>query len=395
MSNKSPKWSRHLNAFFSFVGYVVVVTIVIAVSLELAARGVLLFSHRSESASQPVAANPAYDGYPWTSAVLAEEQQRWSHAVRGTYQPFLIWGVTPWHGRFVNTDQIEGGIWRRTANPTSGRCADPNAHRFKVWLFGGSTVFGTGIPDFATVASTLSRSLNSGNSDCFYVVNMGVEGYVSNQELLLLGEELKKGLKPDIAVFYDGVNDAYAGAFAPGIPTAHLNLDRISARVEGRLASKIEFLDSSYALRLARRALMRSQTDKPTAISDSSGISQVKATIDNYCANMSQIKALAVAYGFKAYFFWQPAFWFGTKPLVPFERKLSTERGNEALRSMHAVYEAAEQRSQLPGSGFVFLGHIFDSNSAPLYLDSWMHLGQKGNEIVGERLAGEIRAQLR
>ncbi len=37
---------------------------------------------------------------------------------------------------------------------------------------------------------------------------------------------------------------------------------------------------------------------------------------------MKLVHTLATAYGFKTYFFWQPALAFGAKPLGPFEQEL-------------------------------------------------------------------------
>lgn len=83
-------------------------------------------------------------------------------------------------------------------------------------MFGGSTVYGIGPPDSATIPSYLSRELNVDPSTCLDVTNLGAEGYVTNQEPILLIQQLKAGRRPDIAVFYDGINDSLVGGFALG-----------------------------------------------------------------------------------------------------------------------------------------------------------------------------------
>ena len=92
------------------------------------------------------------------------------------------------------------GNLRRTANPLSPACNQ--APRKVIWMFGGSTIFGFGVPDAETVPSHLSRELNSSGPACFVILNAGVEGYVTNQELLLLLEALKTGQRPDMVIFY-------------------------------------------------------------------------------------------------------------------------------------------------------------------------------------------------
>jgi hypothetical protein len=88
------------------------------------------------------------------------------------------------------------GTLRRTINQ-SGTCDNP----VRIWVFGGSTVFGMGVPDWATMPSQLLAVLNEGSLGCVQVTNLGVEAYVSTQEVLLLLEELKAGRRPDITVF--------------------------------------------------------------------------------------------------------------------------------------------------------------------------------------------------
>jgi lysophospholipase L1-like esterase len=116
---------------------------------------------------------------------------------------------------------MELGTWRRTIQSMGQGCSRAKAR--KVWVFGGSTIFGIGTPDSATIPSYLSRELNAHSSDCVEVTNLGAEGYVTNQELILLLQQLKAGHRPDIAVFYDGVNESLVGGFSPGVPTAHWN----------------------------------------------------------------------------------------------------------------------------------------------------------------------------
>jgi lysophospholipase L1-like esterase len=153
-------------------------------------------------------------------------------------------------GRDTAARQTSNGVWRRTINSTG-----PGCEKLELWMFGGSTLYGTGVPDWATLPSFLSRDLNSAQLGCVVVTNFGVEGYVTNQEVMLLMEQLKIGRHPNIVIFYDGVNDSYAGAVEPGIPRAHVSLSIIKALVEGTLAGRLDFLRNSYALQLAGMAV--------------------------------------------------------------------------------------------------------------------------------------------
>ena len=262
-------------------------------------------------------------------------------------------------------------------------------------MFGGSTLYGTGVPDFATLPSYLSRDLHLAGMACVMVSNFGAEGYVTNQELIVLMEQLKAGRRPNLVIFYDGVNDAYAGAVSPGMPSAHISLRNIKARMEGSLAGRLDFLRNSSALQLAM--LATNSVRRVHAAASENGETQLKAaaTLDNYEANLRMAQTLARAYGFRVLSFWQPALVYGNKPLAPFEMRIA---GNQAwantFHTLHAVYAEAERRGEGRGD-FVFLGRIFDSTNEPFYIDKWMHLAPKGNEYVAREIARYVPENLR
>ena len=83
----------------------------------------------------------------------------------------------------------------------------PDPHNLNVFAFGGSTMFGWGLPDWQTIPSFLQEelSLYSRKPVCLY--NFGTSNYYSTQERICLEQLLSKGLKPDIAIFLDGLND--------------------------------------------------------------------------------------------------------------------------------------------------------------------------------------------
>ena len=378
-----PRSAASFTQYFAILGYAVVSLVVVLTLLELGARVGWFAYHwvHADPDENLAETSPAFAGYPWTAEFWKEEKLRWkSH--QGSYVPFRIWGVAEWHGNYVNTDDTGMGTWRRTINPPSGPCEK----RTSVWMFGGSTLYGTGVPDWATLPSYLSHELNNGMRSCVSVTNLGVEGYVTNQELILLIEQLKAGRHPDVVIFYDGVNDAYAGAISPGIPSAHMTFEAIKARVEGSIASRLDFLRDAYSLRLARIAVGSLRRAGSAAPSVAGSRAKAVAVLDNYEANLRIARALGEAYNFKVYCFWQPAVVFGRKPLVPFEQKLGNFDGTRTFRVLAAVYQEAESRASSTRS-FVFLGSTFDSVKEPLYIDRWMHLSPLGNELIAQAIA--------
>jgi lysophospholipase L1-like esterase len=227
------------------------------------------------------------------------------------------------------------------------------------------------------------------------VTNFGAEGYVTNQELILLMEQLKADRHPDLVIFYDGVNDSYTGAVSPGIPKAHMSLSNIKARVEGTLGSRLDFLRSSHILQLASAAvnsLRRPGTANPNV---GEVESKAAATLDNYETNLRLVRILGEADGFRVFCFWQPAFVYGHKPLAPFEIRIAdNEATKNTFRILTAVYEQAGRRAAMDGT-FAFLGEMFDSVKEPVYIDKWMHLSPTGNELVARSLAKAVEDGLK
>jgi lysophospholipase L1-like esterase len=379
--------SRSVSVCFSFLGYTFVVVTLLAAFLELASWAIWSIHPVSREAEQR--ASPVYAGVNWAQEFWREESLRRQQS--RTYVPFRIWGVPEWHGKFINNDQGETGIVRRTINPANCGAVHPTT----VWTLGGSTMYGTAVPDFATIPSYLSRDLNAGSRDCFLVHNLGVEGYVSDQELILLEEQLKAGGRPDIVIFYDGVNDSSLAWAPSGHPVSHFTFGMVKSRIEGSLSARLDFLQKSYTLQLTRAALARHQSASSFGALVAKQQPNVISVFGNYEGNMHLAHVLSEAYGFRLYCFWQPLLTYGHKPLVPFEQQMSardstgTSAESAWFLTMNAVYREAERQASSDGL-YVFLGGLFDSNREPLYVDE-AHLGPRGNEIVAHAMVARIR----
>ena len=376
--------------FFGILGRSVATLIVVAILAELCSFALLLAYGRFHRDPLVPQKSPAYDNEKWGREFWTEQSAFWAQA-RSNYLPFMVWGVRKWHGKFINTDDTEMGTWRRTVQAASDGCGNMAARR--VWVFGGSTVYGIGTPDWATIPSYLSRELNTDPTACVEVTNLGVEGYVTNQEVILLSQQLKAGRKPDIAIFYDGINESLVGGFSPGIPTTHSNFDMIKTRFENGPDSKLVLLNNSHLFQLIRLLLENYGQKGLPSFSDAELTTKAKATLQNYETNLRFVHLLETAYGFKTYFFWQPTLAYGAKPLAPFEEELkearSKELGGRVHRGLKAVYKEAETRSAASES-FFFLGHVFDKVQELIYVDEF-HLDPGGNQIIAQSIAQALR----
>ena len=321
----------------------------------------------AQNASAAYIQSPVYEGFPGRDEFWREQRR----AKRGAnFEPYYHWRRGAFVGKFTNTSP--DGVRLTVKNNIA-----PDAR--KIFLFGGSTLWGTGSPDRNTIPSELQALLGPK----FDVYNYGESGYVSTQELNYLLYKLSLGDIPDTVIFYDGVNDGYAGAYSPSIPRDPQKLreeNKISSGTLTDLASL--FTKSNYYEFFFREKGQRNwdlQVEKKIESNSSS-------VIDMYEAHIKQIKALSNEYGFKALFFWQPNLYSLNRNMNDFERSIINLSSPVLIKSQKAVYEAAKARlTGRQNEAIYFLGDIFDELDEPIYID-WMHIGPNGNKIVARRM---------
>ncbi len=121
------------------------------------------------------------------------------------------WMVHPWTGltmrpfrsRFLNID--DNGL--RVGIPVDS--AHAGEKPLVIWAFGGSTLFGWGLADAYSIPSLLQVELQKRlPKRQVKVVNFAIPIYNSSQELALFAANLREA-KPDMAFFFDGINDVW------------------------------------------------------------------------------------------------------------------------------------------------------------------------------------------
>ncbi len=190
--------------------------------------------------------------------------------------PALQMMMRPAKGEFYNSGP-EGT--RRSCNQTQlePKIADPSvsaqSHTEQarsnrsylnnaIWMFGGSTTYGSGVADCETIASYL----NEFDTDNRYI-NFGVESRGQNPEIDHLMLLLRKGYQPKAVLFFDGLNDLdinvlqqplFSTFEAPAIPQQpyYFALQNDGAAYWGNLITRMPLLT------------LVSSSFKPTTISD-------------------------------------------------------------------------------------------------------------------------------
>jgi hypothetical protein len=298
------------------------------------------------------------------------------------YHPYVTWRRAPFKGKFINVD-------RQGVRLTPG--AECSGKAYRVFAFGGSTMWGTGSPDWGTIPAYLQAGFKSRRDGPVCVTNFGESGFVSTQGVIQLMLELQSGNVPDSVIFYDGVNDVYA-AYQSGRPV-HQNLDRIAARLEThkRSPSIVEWIETSYSFSLFKRL-----TDTPGPKSGNSpkvvtyktmGIDPATlsdAVTQVYLRNYKIVNGLAKEYGFNFFFFWQPVIAMGEKPLTGEEQKIKLKIDPALVELYEPAYRSI-QRAVDKYEKLHYMAEIFNDYNSEIWIDPH-HVTPVGNRIIAQKM---------
>lgn len=323
--------------------------------------------------SDPRAALPVYDAFP-------DREQLWKDFGQLTtrFEPYVHWQWSPITTTHIT---IEPNGLRRTIK-------QPEPHAKKVFVMGGSTVWGTGAPDHLTIPSLLQAALGSD----YDVHNFGGTGYVSTQELNQLLKALSDGTIPDYVIFYDGNNDGYAGAYSPAVPRDPQNL-RKRAEVQAEVGRSIalRLISDLYEHSNYSKLFWRMRRQRWDNGIEGKEAELAKQVLDYYEANIRQVRALAKEYGFKAYFFWQPNLMNPLRQPVAYEAGTMENESPVFIESQrHVYYEAKKRLANRQQEGIFFLADIFNDIPSPVYLD-WSHTSPDGNRIIATAIFGMMK----
>ena len=328
----------------------------------------------------PLAELPLYKDFKAARSYWAEVGESWKGLL---YEPYHLWRRQKFSGRYVNIN--ENGIRFTYYN------ADPAIKGVKkIFMFGGSTLWGTGAPDRQTIPSYLAKILNGG-SGRYYVRNYGETGFVSTQELNRLISEVKRGDIPDVAIFYDGINDASCGAgelFALNSPSYHGYMnDRFKLMFKrSKIVNLQEILKATYIYRAVDHVRFKLNPHPewpwqkaPEREKTEAARLAAKYWLDNYRI----ASAVGREYGFKVIFLLQPNIYTGRKILQGYEAEMLEFRQDNQT----AVYADIRGMIKLGGYPGVYdITDVFESVSEPVYVD-WAHTGPLGNYYVADRIS--------
>jgi lysophospholipase L1-like esterase len=341
---------------------------------------VLEYGYRLQASirrSKPAGAAPArdstqhpYAGQEWFTVFLGRQGLK---ALNYDLDPYRGYRLGPLKTRFINIDS--GG-----ARLTFEMPYDPATAR-RVFMFGGSSMWGYTARDSFTIASLLARSLATRGVSNVEVVNLAVPGYNATQELATLQSRLVRGDVPDVAIFFDGYNDM-STLFRYGEP-GHMYEEELAA--ERLKLGRRKFWSELFGLGRHSQLVQRFGATRSVRIRRSKelDVGQACSALAGYYRNtVRSVAALGKEYGFTSVFFLQPYPSSSAKPLTDWEKSLPRDPAYQ--RCTQAVDSALTDRM---GHDYYPLNGLFDADSATVFVDGDSHITETANAKVADRMA--------
>jgi hypothetical protein len=385
-------FARKMVDGYKIIAILTLNAIVVFVSLELASKGIFKARELLMGPALREADPRAKSSYYFTQAWAAQYWDEFALSRKQQYRPFLVWRRAPFKGTTINIDQ--NGV-RLTPG---ANCA---ANSFKVFTFGGSTMWGTGSPDWGTIPAHLQAGLEKLREGPICVVNFGESAYVSTQSVLELLMQLQSGNVPNWVIFYDGPNDVYTG-YQSGRTDVHENVDALAAKFENRDVSHsgplMELLKSFHLFSLSNSLVGKlspmPQTSPALITYESKGIDALvlsEAVVQRYLGNYKIVDGLAHEYGFKYSFFWPPYISISQKPLKREEKALKLSIDPALNKLYYLVYRRIEPL-HLEYENLYYMGKIFDEYEPLVWLDD-AHVTPEGNRLIAQKMLETIIAR--
>ncbi|MEH6660690.1 MAG: hypothetical protein V7679_03490 [Parasphingorhabdus sp.] len=303
--------------------------------------------------------------------VYAEQKQLQKYE----YKAFIGWQATPARGETININSQRHRVTGfETAFP-----GQPTTH-----LFGGSTMWGTGVADSGTIAALLAPKISQNT------INYGDKGYNSRQSLNRLIDNLENISEGDTVIFYDGVNDAMQNCRSNNSPDGHSRESQIKSLMED--VGEYDFMSNATALfrqthtytvlnRLLYRNDISIEKQRPNVATNCTDPETAEAVAHFLVKNWSAAEDILHARKIKFVCALQPNPYTATV-FVP---TYSNERRKSSVVSVYPLVQKLARAENL--ACFADMTEIFDRD---YYLDHCCHVNREGNQAIADHLKIEM-----
>lgn len=365
-----------LNEIWAILGAALLLLTTLEVSLTS-------YYERADKSERQSAAKAAANSGVYANPDLAEEYfKELTDAKARVWASYTHSQQTDYAGKFINVHEGTRRTWHSEAIKHDKRTS------FKIFFFGGSTLWGLGSRDDFTIPSLVAKMLAE-NGISADVTNYAVIGDVTTQSLIRLVLELRKQNVPDLVVFYGGSVEAFSACYEgePGVPLGNSNLEKTSPKKEAK---------ARISIRLENFALIRLLTGKTQLAGCSKKLDVLSdGALDVYLGNVRFIEAISRSLSFRTLFYLEPQLSDKThRTKYEDDQLLKSEKrlpGKNDLYSLMRSKLVKREDESLEQNVFHDLRTIFADVASPIYMDGG-HYGEDGNDRISRKIAADILA---
>jgi len=318
--------------------------------------------------SNPGPELPNYANIDWAAQHKREMDQTEMTVAGWDFKSFIGWRRKPFHGETINIDGPHGQ--RRTINTASGDAK-------KAYLFGGSTMWGTGANDQGTIASQFAAMTG------MWTENFGETGYTAHQSLMLLIQLLQEGHRPDLVIFYDGVNEVAIKCVTAMTADSHMLEARINSLLKVQAHSPASFAHYFepiwYIAGRIKSALTGHSGVNAEGFNCHRNSDKAARITDNLFLDWQMAKRITDSYGIRFIGILQPVIYFS---------RTRKDHLGDVFPLMQAQFLSVYPLIRLrmtEDRTFYDLTSVLDSDEY-FYVD-FCHLSPNGNRRVAQRMA--------
>jgi len=306
---------------------------------------------------------------------------------------------------------------RKTLDSTTCRVPSVNeenagAKPKVVWFYGGSTMYGLGVPWWDTIPSKFVDEANQ-NGACVIAVNFGVPFHFSRQEAIYFVSNLMKERAPDAVIFLDGLNDlVFPGSsirsepyFTPRLerfvpPTGNATMDRTVPSFMSRLSSFVGNLHMLRWLGLSpgtqlpngEETVAYSNEEPPKEFLTDEQVAH--AVVDRYVITRNFISKICESYETKCFQFLQPV---AAVDYIPQEGEIVTIEAREPSNHtklllagyplMKEIFKSRDARcgAMQKGLEYADFSSIFRTYEGIPYVD-YAHYAPRANKLIATEM---------
>jgi lysophospholipase L1-like esterase len=315
-------------------------------------------------------------------------------SLRERWEPYVYFRPDAFRGETISIGL--DGLRATWQPPSAGSPAGKDEKTVDILMLGGSSLWGFGARDDQTIPSMVAREFFERKRNV-RIRNLAEIGYVSTQEVVALVREIQSGYRPDVVIFYDGVNDTTSALLEreAGLTTNEINRRRefnllqSPSRLAGAFLVKVVEDSGSYRFAQAvNRRFARGDDRIRQAVPDSARARLAVEVVQRYVANVEIVERLGREYAFHALFYWQPLV-FTKRALTPPERE-EVARFAWAEPMFRDVLRRVREPSIL-GSHPAFhdLTGIFDDTDSLVFID-YCHTTESADARIAKMIANDV-----